>query len=90
MWVRINKFCLVLPTNKCEGAFCKCKSLLSRDAVLVHYDTKKLLRLVCDASSYGLGIALSHVLSDGEHLLHMHPGHSQRLSVLNYSQIEKR
>ena len=77
-------------SEECEGAFCKCKSLLSSDAVLVHYDTKKPLRLVCDASSYGLGIVLPHVLSDGEHPIAYAPGHSQRLSTIIVKLRKKR
>ena len=38
---------------------------LSSDALLVHYDAKRELRLACDASSYGLGAVISHVMDDG-------------------------
>jgi len=33
----------------------KCQSLLTSDAMLVHYDSKEPLKLACDASSYGGG-----------------------------------
>jgi len=51
---------------QCEEAFGKCQSVLSISAVLVHYDDRRPLKLVCDASSYGLGAVLSHVFIDEE------------------------
>ena len=53
-------------TPECENTFCKCQSVLSSSAVLVHYDNNQPLKLACDASSYGLGAVLSHVFTDGE------------------------
>ena len=40
--------------------------LLTNKDLLVHYDTKKPLRLACDASAYGLGAVISHVMPNGE------------------------
>ena len=42
-------------TDKCNKVFQEYKSLLTSDTVLAHYDTKKQLKLSCDASQYGLG-----------------------------------
>ena len=53
--------------EECETAFKTCKDLLTSEAVLVHYDARKPIKLACDASSYGLGAVLSHVSKDGEH-----------------------
>ena len=61
---------------------------MSSDAVLVHYDTNKPFRLACDASSYGLGVVLSHVLSDGEHLI-AYASRALTKAERNYGQIEK-
>ena len=62
--------------------------MLTSDAVLVHYDSIKPIKLACDASSYGLGAVLSRVFDNGEHPAAFA---SRTLSKVkqNYSQIEK-
>ena len=62
--------------------------MLTSDAVSVHYDSTKLIKLACDSSSYGLAAVLSHVVDDGEHPVAFV---SRTLSKAeqNYSQIEK-
>jgi hypothetical protein len=45
-------------------AFEKSKQLLKDDTVLVHYDMNKPLVISCDASPYGVGAVLSHVMDD--------------------------
>lgn len=49
-------------TEKHEEAFQQAKEA---DSVLVHYDSTKPLLLACDASEYGIGAVLSHILVDG-------------------------
>lgn len=39
--------------------------MLLSSTVLVHYDKKKPLRLACDASPYGVGAVISHVMDNG-------------------------
>ena len=48
-----------------ETAFSRVKSRVASDTVLTHYDPEKELRLATDASAYGLGCVLSHVMPDG-------------------------
>ena len=75
-------------TDECNNVFQECKSLLTSDAVLAHYDTKKQLKLSCDASQYGLGAVLSHVLKGEEHPITFA---SRTLSKAerNYGQVKK-
>ena len=67
--------------------FVKSKKQLQDSPLLVHYDLKKSLRLACDASPYGVGAVISHVMKNGEEK----PFASRTLtaSERNYSQIEK-
>ena len=47
-----------------EEAFLKAKDLLSPPRVLAHFDPSRRLVLSCDASPFGLGAVLSHVMED--------------------------
>ena len=62
----LEKYQKCVWSEECESTFRKCQSLLTSDAVLVHYDSEQPLKLACDASSYGLGVVLSHVSKEGE------------------------
>lgn len=52
-------------SKDCANVFKQAKKQLSSNTVLAHYDTKLPLRLAGDASSYGIGTVISHVLPDG-------------------------
>ena len=75
-------------TEQCTSAFQESKLLLTSDAVLAHYDTKKQLKLACDASQYGLGAVLSHV-SDGEERPIAFASRTLSKAERNYGQVEK-
>lgn len=57
---------------------------LSSNALLVHYDAKQELRLACDASSYGLGVVISHVMDDGQERPKIYC-----ICIKDYAKIEK-
>ena len=52
-------------SDECEGAFCKLKEQLASTSVLAHYDVNLPLKLACDASAYGVGAVIAHVMPDG-------------------------
>ena len=73
-------------TEECEKAFLHNKSELVTDKVLVPYDEKIL---ACDASPYGVGAVISHVIDDGEERPIAFASRTLTKSERNYLQIEK-
>ena len=72
-----------------EMAFKKVKSLISSDTVLTHFDPNKKLRLATDASGYGIGCVLSHVMEDGSEKPIAFASRTLKEAEKNYSQLEK-
>ena len=72
-----------------QKAFDQTKELLSSPLVMTHFDSTKPLVLTCDASPYGVGSVLAHIMEDGEEKPIAY--HSRRLSPAekNYAQIDK-
>ena len=48
-----------------QKAFDATKRMLSSDRALAHYDVNRPAKLFCDASAYGLGTCLVHIMGDG-------------------------
>ena len=76
-------------TAICEEAFLKAKEQLSIAPVLVHYDPNLPIRLAGDASNYGIGAVLSHVLPDGSEHPIAFTSRTLQSSEQNYAQVEK-
>ena len=49
-------------TKQCSQSVDKIKEIITSDMVLPHYDPNLPDTLACDASLYGLGCVISHVL----------------------------
>lgn len=70
-------------------AFQIAKEALQGDALLVHFDTKKPLVLACDASQYGIGAVLSHIMDQGHKRPIAYISRTLSPAEKNYSQLEK-
>ena len=70
-------------------AFAKAKSTLQDDSLLVHYDSTRPLVVACDASPYGLGAVLSHIMDDGQERPVAYASRTLTSAEKNYSQLEK-
>ena len=76
-------------TKQCEEAFNTAKSHLTSAKVLTHYDPALPLALAADASAYGTGAVISHVLPDGSERPIAFASRILTASEKNYAQLEK-
>ncbi|KAG6928696.1 hypothetical protein G0U57_007605, partial [Chelydra serpentina] len=53
-------------TEACNVTFNKAKDALLNSEVLTHFDPSLPLQLACDASPYGVGAVVSHIMPSGE------------------------
>lgn len=75
-------------SDECENCFIRSKDLLSRNHVLVLYDSRKPIVLQCDASPYGVGAVLSHVI-DGVQRPILFASSTLTKAEQNYSQLHR-
>ena len=76
-------------TAECAEAFRRAKEALVSSRVLVHYDPSLPLKLAGDASAYGVGAVISHVLEDGSEHPIAFASRTLSASEQNYAQVEK-
>ncbi|XP_041435047.1 uncharacterized protein K02A2.6-like [Xenopus laevis] len=74
---------------QCEKAFQDAKQRLTNSKWLAHYDPSKPLRLACDASPYGVGAVISHILPNGEEHPIAFASRTLTQTERNYAQIER-
>ena len=72
-----------------EGAFNKSKEMLTSTAILTHYDSCKEIVLTCDASPYGIGAVISHVMENGDEKPIAYTSRTLSTAEKNYAQIDK-
>ena len=74
--------------SKQQKAFEAAKGLLSQNTALTHYDVKRPLKLYCDASGYGVGACLVHVMDDNSQKPIAYASHTLTKAEMAYAQIE--
>ena len=72
-----------------EQSFQEVKRSLSSSTLLVHFDDQKPIVLACDASLFGIGVVLSHILDDGTELPIAYASRSLSPAEKGYSQLDK-
>ena len=76
-------------SRECQESFAEVKKLITSEEVLTHYDPDLPLYLATDASPYGLGAVLSHIMPDGLERPVAYAFRSLSPTEKNYSHIEK-
>ena len=75
--------------DKQKEAFRAAKEALQADSLLVHFDPMKPLVLACDASDYGIGAILSHIMEDGHERPIAYTSRTLNAAEKRYSQLDK-
>ena len=76
-------------SKSCMDAFTEAKQALVSTTVLTHYNRALPLRLAADASAYGVGAVISHILPNGQEKPIAFASRTLTVSEKNYAQLEK-
>ena len=76
-------------SSECKHAFQDAKDTLTSSHLLVHYDPALPLKMAADASAYGMGAVISHVMPDGAERPIAYASKTLSPSERNYAQLEK-
>lgn len=75
-------------SKDCERSFITCKEAILKSNILTHYDPSKTLILTTDASAYGLGAVLAHLIDGIEYPI-CFASRTLNKAERAYSQLEK-
>jgi hypothetical protein len=73
----------------CDKAYNTLRHAVTSDSTLIHFQSSLPLVLDCDASSYGIGAVLQHVMPDGSHRPIAYASKTLSSAEKNYAQIER-
>ncbi|RXN16546.1 putative protein K02A2.6-like protein [Labeo rohita] len=76
-------------TQQCETTFQEAKKALVKSGVLTHFNPNLPLQLACDASPYGVGAVISHIMPSGEERPIAFASRTLNKSESKYAQIER-
>ncbi|KAI5611825.1 hypothetical protein C0J50_11790, partial [Silurus asotus] len=76
-------------TSECQESFRKAKETLLVSNALTHFDPALPIQLACDASPYGVGAVLSHIMPNGQKRPIAFASRSLNKAEANYAQIER-
>ncbi|XP_039503042.1 uncharacterized protein K02A2.6-like [Pimephales promelas] len=76
-------------TQQCETTFQEAKKALVKSGVLTHFNPKLPLQLACDASLYGVGAVISHIMPSGEERPIAFASRTLNKAESKYAQIER-
>lgn len=76
-------------SKECNDAYKKIKEMLTSAPILTHYDQNKEIRLTTDASDYGIGAMITHIMEDGSEKPIAFASRTLSSTEKRYSQIEK-
>ena len=76
-------------TEACKKSFNWAKQAIASSKILVHYDPKLPIKVAADASAYGIGAVLYHILEDNNEHPVAFVSRTLSPSEKNYSQLDK-
>lgn len=76
-------------SDEAKNSFKSAKKMLCSTDLLVHFDPRKKIVLHCDASPYGVGSVLSHIMDDQSEKPIAYHSRALKPAERNYSQIER-
>ncbi|XP_056323408.1 uncharacterized protein K02A2.6-like [Danio aesculapii] len=76
-------------TAECQETFQRAKEAMLKSEVLTHFDPSLQIQLACDASPYGVGAVLSHIMPNGQEKPIAFASRSLSKAEANYAQIER-
>ena len=74
---------------ECRSVFVRLKEMLCKAPVLTYFDANKPIIVHCDASPYGVGAVLSHIMENGEERPVCYGSRTLSSAERNYGHVEK-